>query len=76
MENLSYEESIKELEQVVKLLEGNELTLDESIEKFEKGIKLSKHCSELLEGAEKKITLLLEKEDGTVETQKFELGEE
>lgn len=76
MENLSYEESIKELEQVVKSLEGNELTLDESIEKFEKGIKLSKHCSELLEGAEKKITLLLEKEDGTVETQKFELGEE
>lgn len=75
MENLSYEESIKELEQVVKSLEGNELTLDESIEKFEKGIKLSKHCSELLEGAEKKITLLLEKEDGTVETQKFELEE-
>ena len=76
MENLSYEESIKELEQVVKSLEGNELTLDESIEKFEKGIKLSKHCSELLEGAEKKITLLLEKEDGSVETQKFELDEE
>lgn len=76
MEELSYEESIKELEQVVKALEGNELTLDESIEKFEKGMKLSKRCSELLEGAEKKITLLIEKEDGSVETEKFELTEE
>ena len=45
MEKLTFEESIKELEQLVKDLEGTELTLDESIEKFEKGMKLSKHCS-------------------------------
>ena len=76
MDNLTYEESMKELEQVVKDLESNELTLDESIDKFEKGMKLSKHCSELLEGAEKKITLLIEKEDGSVTTEKFELTEE
>lgn len=76
MEELSYEESMKELEQVVKELEGNELTLDESIEKFEKGMKLSKHCSKLLDGAEKKIALLIEKEDGSVATEKFELPEE
>ena len=59
MEKLTFEESIKELEQLVKDLEGTELTLDESIEKFEKGMKLSKHCSKLLESAEKKITLLI-----------------
>lgn len=76
MDNLTYEESMKELEQVVKDLESSELTLDESIEKFEKGMKLSKHCSELLEGAEKKITLLIEKEDGSITTEKFELTEE
>ena len=76
MEELSYEESMKELEQVVKELEGNELTLDESIEKFEKGMKLSKHCSKLLDGAEKKIALLIEKEDGSVTTEEFELPEE
>ena len=39
-------------------------------------MKLSKHCSELLESAEKKITILIEKEDGSVETEKFELTEE
>ena len=36
MKNQSYEESMKELEQVVKELEGNDLTLDESIKKFVK----------------------------------------
>ena len=76
MEKLTFEESIKELEQLVKDLEGTELTLDESIEKFEKGMKLSKHCSKLLESAEKKITLLIEKEDGSVETEDFKLPEE
>ena len=76
MEKLTFEESIKELEQLVKDLEGTELTLDESIEKVEKGMKLSKHCSKLLESAEKKITLLIEKEDGSVETEDFKLPEE
>ena len=63
MENKTYEESMKELEQVVKDLESGELSLDESIKKFEKGMELSKHCSSLLEDAEKKITLLIEKEN-------------
>ena len=76
MKDLSYEESMKELEQVVKELEGNELTLDESIERFEKGMQLSKHCSKLLESAEKRISILLEKEDGSVVSEKFELTEE
>lgn len=76
MEELTYEESIKELEQVVRELESNELTLDESIEKFEKGMQLSKHCSTLLENAEKKISLLIEKEDGSYTSEKFELTEE
>ena len=76
MENLTYEESMKELEQVVKDLESGELTLDESIKKFEKGMKLSKYCSSLLEDAEKKITVLIEKEDGEVVMEPLEITEE
>ena len=76
MENLTYEESMKELEQVVKDLESGDLTLDESIKKFEKGMNLSKYFSTLLEDAEKKITLLIEKEDGEVAIEPFELTEE
>ena len=75
-ENLSYEESMNELEKVVKELESNELTLDESIKKFEKGMELSKHCSKLLEGAEKKISVLVEKGDGTNTLEDFKLPED
>lgn len=71
--NQSYEESIKQLEQVVKELESGELSLDESIKKFEKGIELSKYCSSLLEDAEKKITVLIEKADGEFDEEPFKL---
>ena len=72
MKNLS----IKELEQIVKELENGELTLDDSIKKFEKGMELSKHCSELLENAEKKITLLIEKDDNSFDEENFEISTE
>lgn len=76
MKELTYEESMKELEQVVRELESGELTLDDSITKFEKGMKLSKHCTMLLENAEKKITVLLEGSDGSYTEEKLEIGEE
>jgi len=76
MKKQSYEESMKELEQIVKDLESGELSLDESIQKFEKGIELSKHCNSLLEDAEKKITLLIERENGDVNEVPFKLEAE
>lgn len=76
MKELTYEESMKELEQVVRELESGELTLEDSISKFENGMKLSKHCTELLENAEKKISLLLENSDGSYTEENLELTEE
>ncbi len=76
MKELTYEESMKELEQVVRELESGELTLEDSISKFENGMKLSKHCTELLENAEKKISLLLENSDGSYTEEILELTEE
>jgi len=58
--SLSFEESIKKLEDIANELESGELDLDSSVKKFEEGIKISKKCSEILEKAEKKITILLE----------------
>ncbi len=52
------------MEDVVAKLEKGELTLDESIEFFQKGVELSKYCSKRLDEAERKITLLIEKENG------------
>ncbi len=76
MKELSFEEAINELEKTVNELEVEKLTLDESVKKFEKGMELSKYCNELLEKAEKDITILIEESNGDVKTEKFELTEE
>jgi len=47
----------------VQELEKGDLNLEDSIKKFEEGIELSKKCNEILEDAEKKITILIKKED-------------
>tara|TARA_B100001996_G_scaffold301398_1_gene241939 strand:+ start:91 stop:306 length:216 start_codon:yes stop_codon:yes gene_type:complete len=62
-----FEESIKELEEIVKTLEEGEPGLDESLKRFEKGISLIKVCQKELESAENKIKELTE--DG--ETKSF-----
>lgn len=67
MENLSFEDAIKELESIVSELETGDLTLDKSIEKFKKGVELSNYCNKLLEDAEKTVTILVEKSDGMQE---------
>lgn len=58
-----FEESIKELEKIVKTLENGEPSLDESLKNFEKGITLIKVCQKELESAENKIKELTEDGD-------------
>ena len=71
MEELTFEEAIENLEKIVTELETGNLSLDDSVKKFEHGMKLSKHCNEILGKAEKEITILLEKEDGKVVEENF-----
>jgi exodeoxyribonuclease VII small subunit len=66
----NFEDSMKKLEEIVTELEKGELNLDESVEKFEEGMKISKECNNILEQAEKRITILLEKESG-IEEEEF-----
>ncbi|MDP2862431.1 MAG: exodeoxyribonuclease VII small subunit [Desulfobacterales bacterium] len=66
MAKLSFEIAMKQLEQIVQELESGNLSLEDSIKKFEEGIKLSKFCSSKLDETEKKITLLLKDQDGNV----------
>ncbi len=70
----SFEEQISKLEGIVAELEKGELNLDESVTKFEEGIKISKECNKILEEAEKKITILVNK-DGEMAEEKFETEE-
>ena len=50
----SFEENIDDLEKIVSELENGDLNLDDSVSKFEEGIKISKECNKILEEAEKK----------------------
>lgn len=55
IEKLTYEDAFAELEEIVAALESGEQPLDESLSLFERGQKLSKHCTELLARAELKV---------------------
>lgn len=68
---MNFEESMKKLEIIVTELENGNLNLDESVKKFEEGMKIAKQCNNMLEEAEKKITILLKK-DGELKEENFE----
>ena len=70
MAKANFEDNMENLEKIVTELEKGELNLDDSISKFEEGIKISKECNKILEEEEKKITILLEK-DGNIEEENF-----
>jgi exodeoxyribonuclease VII small subunit len=71
MAKTTFEQSMKKLEQTVQKLESGDLPLEEAMQKFEEGIKLSRLCSEKLDETEKKITLLLQDEKGNVSEKPF-----
>ena len=72
---ISFEENIEKLEKIVTDLEKGNLNLDDSVKKFEEGMKISKDCNKILEEAEKKITILLE-ENGEIKEQEFKINNE
>lgn len=64
---ISFEDAMKELEQIASELEKGDLNLDQSVTKFEEGMKLSKTCNKILEDAEKRISILIKNEDDVTE---------
>ena len=60
---MNFEDKIKKLEEIANDLESDSLTLDESVKKFEEGMKISKECKEILDNAEKKISVLVDGEE-------------
>ena len=75
-EKVNFEENMKKLEEIAVELEKGNLDLDSSVAKFEEGMKISKECSEMLENAEKKITMLIKGENGELAEEKFVQNEE
>ena len=66
MAKKTFEQSMKQLEQIVQELESGDLPLEKAIKKFEEGIQLSKLCAQKLDETEKKVSMLLEDDQGNV----------
>lgn len=68
MENkdLSYEEALEELERIVVDLEKDELSLEDSVNTFKRGVELYKYCNKLLANAEGEVKLLLDDSDDSI----------
>ena len=75
LEKMDFEQLVKQLEEITEKLEKDNLNLDESIELFEEGMKISKKCNEKLENAEKKISILL-KEGNEIKEEDFDPNNE
>ena len=59
---INFEKTLIELEQLVEKMEAGDLSLEESLKHFERGIALTKSCQQALSEAEQKVKILLEKE--------------
>ena len=66
-ENITFEEAVARLEQIVRSMEDGKLSLDDSLKAFEEGIALVRFCTEKLENAEQKVKILLSDAEGTHE---------
>jgi exodeoxyribonuclease VII small subunit len=71
-----FEKSFQQLETIVKRLESEEMPLDESLQLFEEGIRLSRFCNQKLEEVEKKIELILSDAKGQPRIEPFESEEQ
>jgi len=67
---INFEKTLAELEQLVEKMEKGDLSLEESLKYFERGILLTKTCQQALSEAEQKVRILLEK-DGKSELETF-----
>lgn len=72
----SFEQSLNELEEIVKQLEDGDLELEESLKLFETGVRLSRECRERLTTAERRIEVLMKESDGSLSLHSIEPDEE
>jgi len=62
--NVSFEQALAQLEQIVSAIEGGQVGLEESLAKYEQGMALVKKCRILLESAEKRIEMISQTDSG------------
>lgn len=72
--SFGFESALAELEALVTRMESGELTLEDSLEAFEKGIGLTRQCQQALTAAEQRVQLLMER-NGQSDAQPFQSGD-
>ena len=68
----SFEDALRELEQILSEIEGGQVGLEESIARYERGTFLIQHCRTVLGQAEKQIELLSKGSDGSLKSEPME----
>lgn len=69
-EGFAFEHSLAELEALVQKMESGDLSLEQSLQAFEQGVKLTRNCQKALTEAEQKVQLLLD-DNGKLKTEPF-----
>lgn len=64
--DMSYEQAVKELESIISKLESGEVSLDDSISLYSRGMELSKFCKDKLDAIVKKISMLSDEEGNEI----------
>ena len=72
METVSFEEAFAQLEAAVAALQDGHMPLEQALRHYEEGVRLARHCSELLQKAELRVQQLRINESGELETIPFE----
>lgn len=71
----SFEQALEELERLVERMEVGDLSLEESLTTFERGVELSRICQQALDEAEQRIQILME-QDRKLEAKPFQMNDE
>ena len=71
---MSFEDALRELEGIVRQLEGGDAPLEESINLYQRGAKLKAHCEGKLKDAQLKVEKIVLAPDGSADTERFDRG--
>ena len=64
-DHLDFEKAMQELEKLVEQMESGDLSLEDSLQHFENGIRLTRNCQEALKEAEQKVSILMQNSRGS-----------
>jgi exodeoxyribonuclease VII small subunit len=72
---MKFEQGLRKLEDIVNTLDEGQVSLDQALSLFKEGLRLSKELSKTLDDIERKVEIIMKKDDGSIEKRPFEQEE-